>query len=70
MPKKIHSASISLRNANLQIGDAMDVKIHNGDGKLGTLKLSSGSVVWFPKHAKQGHYMSWTAFANALDRMT
>lgn len=29
---------------------------------LGTLKISKGTLVWFPSGAKTGHRMTWTRF--------
>jgi len=34
-----------------------------GDGtKLGTLRVSKGALVWFPKDHKKGHKISWGSF--------
>ena len=29
---------------------------------LGTLKVSKGAIVWFPKDTSYGHKISWTDF--------
>jgi hypothetical protein len=29
---------------------------------LGTLKVSNGSIVWFPKNTRTGHKMPWLKF--------
>jgi len=41
-----------------------DVKfaIWRNGAKLGTLAVSKGSVVWFPKNYKWGQKMSWRKF--------
>jgi hypothetical protein len=45
------------------LGNA-DVKFavwKNGE-KLGTLAVSKGAVVWFPRNYKWGHKVGWTKF--------
>ncbi len=33
------------------------------DGELlGTLKVSKGSLVWLPKHTREGHKATWAEF--------
>jgi hypothetical protein len=29
---------------------------------LGTLKVSNGSLVWFPKNTREGYKLSWAKF--------
>lgn len=37
------------------------------DGKvLGTLTVSKGAVVWFPRGTKYGYKMGWTKFDNFM----
>jgi hypothetical protein len=36
--------------------------VKKDDELLGTLKISNGSIVWFPKNAQIGHRMSWLKF--------
>ena len=37
------------------------------DGSIfGTLKVSNGSVVWFPKNAKNGYKIDWVHFDEVM----
>jgi len=37
------------------------------DGQVwGTLKVSNGSLVWFPKNTKIGHRMGWKRFDKVM----
>jgi len=36
--------------------------IKGDDGVLGTLKVSKGAVVWFPKKTNYGHKSTWEQF--------
>ena len=51
-----------------EIGKA-DVKfsVYDDDGKIGTLAISRGSVVWFPFGTKYGHKMRWAKFAQMME---
>lgn len=43
-----------------QLGKAdVTFAVKRDGGKLGTLKISNGSVVWFPTNSKQGHKIAW-----------
>jgi len=34
--------------------------------KFGTLKVSKGSLVWFPRDTSKGHKIGWTQFDNMM----
>jgi hypothetical protein len=36
--------------------------IRTGDGVLGTLRISKGALVWFPKKTNYGHKVPWHQF--------
>ena len=59
MPK--HKVTFELPRREL---GSSDVKFWiKRDGEMfGTLAISSGSVVWFPKRATKGHLMGWERF--------
>ena len=56
-----HDVSFSIPTRKLGTADVVfDV---NQDGKkLGTLKISKGSLVWFPSGTIYGHKMDWEKF--------
>lgn len=37
----------------------IEFKVYNDDGKLGTLRVSKGAVVWYPLSGKKGRKISW-----------
>jgi hypothetical protein len=42
-----------------------DIKfdVNNGNGKLGTAKVSKGALVWVEKDHSYGYKLAWTDFA-------
>ena len=38
------------------------------DEKLGSLKVSKGSLVWFPKNNRYGHACSWSQFDSDMQK--
>lgn len=56
-----HNVTFSVPDSEL---GRMDLTFHVwADGeKLGTLGVSKGSVVWFPKSTTYGNRMSWERF--------
>lgn len=38
--------------------------VHDGGGKLGTLAVSKGAVVWFPKDNSYGYKLKWEELDN------
>jgi hypothetical protein len=40
----------------------VDFVVSNGGGRLGTLRVSKGALVWFPKRTKKGHKVEWEMF--------
>lgn len=41
--------------------------VKNNDRVAGTLKVSNGSLVWFPKKTTRGHRMSWRKFGQLME---
>lgn len=44
-----------------QLGKAdIAFEVRKDKEKLGELRVSNGSIVWFPKNKRQGYRISWT----------
>ena len=56
-----HDVSFSIPQRALAKADVKFV-IRKDGGVLGTLTVSNGSLVWFPKKATKGRKISWTRF--------
>jgi hypothetical protein len=41
----------------------VEVVVRENDRKLGTLRISKGSIDWTPSHGKGARHMSWGQFA-------
>jgi hypothetical protein len=52
--KMAHSVDFSIPARDLGRSD-VEFNVNRGDGKLGTLKVSKGSVVWFPFGTSYGY---------------
>jgi hypothetical protein len=59
-----HKVSINLPKRELGRADAT-FEIDKDGEKLGELRISNGSAVWFPKNGPKGYKLGWTAL-NAL----
>ncbi len=42
--------------------------VNDGPSKLGTLKISKGSLVWVPRDHSYGRKLSWKAFGCLMER--
>ena len=40
--------------------------IKPGEKKLGELRISKGSLVWFPINTKKGYRLSWSKLADLM----
>lgn len=46
-----------------ELGKAdIDFHIWGDDDKLGVLRISKGSLVWYPKGPSHGHKITWSQF--------
>jgi hypothetical protein len=61
----IHDVSFSIPERALGKADVTFVVKQNG-AVLGTLAVSNGSVVWFPKGTTYGCKMSWSKFDRTM----
>ena len=41
-------------------------EVWKDDEKFGTLKVSKGSLVWFPRDTSKGRKIGWTQFDNVM----
>lgn len=61
-----HDVSFSVPDRPLGKAD-IEFKIKNDDGKLGTMRISKGSVVWFRRDGQKGHRISWTRLGQLIE---
>jgi hypothetical protein len=58
--------NVSFNVVNRPIGKSDIEFVVDKDGEIvGTLKVSTGSIVWFPSGTKYGHRITW----NKLDKL-
>ena len=43
-------------------------EVRDDNGMIGTLKISRGSVVWFPSDTKYGYRISWNKFNELIKK--
>lgn len=53
--------NLSLGKADVEFVVTSEVK---GEGVLGTLRISKGAIVWYPKKTTHGHKASWQKFSD------
>ena len=56
-----HDVNFSIPKRPLGKAD-VEFDVHRDGKKLGTLKISKGSLVWFPFGTKYGHKVGWKKF--------
>ena len=56
-----HKVKFSTPELDVQRAD-VEFSVSNEGKKMGTLKVSKGSVVWTPKDYTYGHKLSWNDF--------
>ncbi len=56
-----HDVQFSVPSRQLGRSDIEFIVKKDGD-LLGTLKVSNGSLVWFPRKTREGHNISWMKF--------
>jgi hypothetical protein len=60
-----HDVSFSIPERSLGKAD-VEFLVKADDVVLGTLAVSNGSVVWFPKGATNGYKMHWNKFDKVM----
>ena len=56
-----HEVTFTIPPRELGRSDVEFAVEENGE-LLGTLKVSKGSLVWFPKHVREGYKATWANF--------
>lgn len=59
MPK--HDVTVKMPPRPLKRQD-VSFLVKQDNAVLGTLRISNGSIVWFPKGTTNGHKVGWTKF--------
>ena len=60
-----HNVTFSIPERELGRAD-VEFKISNGGSKIGTLKVSKGTVVWLPKDHSYGYKLGWKYFDDLM----
>ena len=60
-----YSVDVQLPARPLGKADAI-FEIKTNEGKLGELRISNGSLVWFPVNAKKGYRVDWKKFGEFM----
>lgn len=61
----MHEVRFSLPERELGKSD-IEFKIKKDGRAFGTLRVSKGSIVWFPKDTSYGHKISWVDFDSVM----
>ncbi len=61
-----HQVSFSVPNRPLGKSD-VEFSVNKDGSRLGTLKVSNGSIVWFTAGTTYGHKMSWAKFDKLMN---
>jgi hypothetical protein len=56
-----HNVKFTIPKRELGTAD-IEFDVHRDGSKLGTLKISKGSLVWFPSGTTYGHKIGWKKF--------
>jgi hypothetical protein len=56
-----HQVAFSLPKREIGRADVI-FSVSKDSSKIGELRVSNGSLVWFPRDAKKGHRIEWQAF--------
>jgi len=64
-----HDVKFSVPKRELGKADIV-FEIKKGKEKFGTLKVSKGSVVWFPRDTTYGHKVGWNKFDGLMQGQT
>ena len=61
-----HDVSFKIPERSLGRAD-IEFNVKNSSGKIGTLKISKGSIVWVPVNAQRGRRINWVDFAKLME---
>ena len=62
-----HNVKFSIPERDLGRSD-VEFRVSNGGSKIGTLKVSKGTVVWVPKDNTYGFKIGWKDFDDLLQK--
>jgi hypothetical protein len=68
-PDMTHDVRFSLPERQLGKADIV-FKVKKGQLKFGTLKISKGSIVWFPRSTSKGYKVGWKKFDEFMQERT
>lgn len=60
-----HKVMMELPARELNRADAV-FRVHQDGKRLGTLHVSNGSMVWFPRSTRYGYKISWAKFDDLM----
>ncbi len=60
-----HNVTFSIPERELGRAD-VEFRVSNGGAKIGTLKVSKGTVVWLPKDHSYGYKLGWRDFDTVM----
>ena len=67
--RKKHSVSASVQIHELtRAGTSVDFEIFADEEKVGTIIIGRGSITWFGRNRRKSIELSWTRFAELMDR--
>ena len=61
----VHKVTMDIPPRELNRADAK-FKVKRDGRLIGTLHISNGSVVWFPRYTSYGHKMRWDRFGELM----
>ncbi|MGC8553777.1 MAG: hypothetical protein ACP5O1_12730 [Phycisphaerae bacterium] len=62
-----HQVNFSIPTRDLGKAD-VEFNVAIDGNRLGTLRVSQGSVVWYPSGSTYGHKATWTDFGKAMSQ--
>jgi hypothetical protein len=65
--KMAHNVKFTIPKRTLGTSD-IEFEVKQNGIMFGTLKISKGSLVWFPKGTTKGLKMGWTKFDKIMDK--
>ena len=67
---RVHSVSAGLENFRLaKARRALTLVIKSKGEKIGELHVGSGSIFWWGRHRKEYKRLSWSKFADIMNRV-
>ena len=65
-----HTVRASLEVPGLaKAGSSLSLRLYGRGGKLGEITLGRGSLYWYGRYRQKRKRISWTRFADMMDRL-